>query len=100
MKYIKRTLVDSVIFASQVRFENDQVVAVDLPHITVFNEIVDEEKAIKILQKKYGKLGQYAIRYIDTTERKYQISVEDFVKNATLILSEDVSQDDELVEAI
>jgi len=95
-KMIRRTLSDSIIHASKVDYKNGKVVTEDLPAFTVINTLVTDDKALKLVQNQYGKKAQYVIKDIEIIERCYEISVEDFVANAQLVV--DIPTDDQLAQ--
>lgn len=77
---IERSIIHTTVKACKVAFENNAPVATPLDPITVYGNIT-EEQAIKAVKKHYGAGAVFA--GMESTEKHYEISVEDFVKNAT-----------------
>ena len=77
---IERSIIHTTVSACKVAFENGAPVATPLDPITVYGNVT-EEQATKIVKKQYGANAVFA--GMESTEKHYEISVEDFVKSAT-----------------
>lgn len=82
MKTITRTIPTSQIYASIVEFADGEVKATDLSVIEVVGEEVKKDAAMKIVSKKYGKDYTYIIRSVEVQQDVYEITLDDFLKNA------------------
>ena len=69
-KMITRTFETHHIYGAKVEVENGVVITHDLEPIEIFNQGVNQEKAIKLLQKVYGKKNQYIIGFSTRTHLK------------------------------
>jgi hypothetical protein len=78
-KTIVRTITASTIESVIVKFEKGKPVVTANPPITL-NGIVTEDKAMKEVRKAYGATAQ--VTEIKSVDAVYEISVEDFMKNA------------------
>ncbi len=81
-KMITRTITTSKIYASTVSYENGEIKLEDMPYIVEEGKI-SNEKALKIVQKKYGKGNQYVIRAVEEVNELYGMSIKDFMRGAT-----------------
>jgi hypothetical protein len=75
-----RTLTETTVKPSIVKLEGGKVVTEPCEAFTV-NGKIDEDKAVDLAKKKYGKKQQYVVEIV-STETTYAISVEDFMKYA------------------
>jgi hypothetical protein len=94
MTKITRTIPVSLIYASIVTFEKDQIKETPLTAVEVFGVKVDIEKAMKHVIAKYGKGKAYVIRSIETQENVYEISLDEFIRHSKLILPDEKPQDE------
>lgn len=85
MKKITRTIETHIITPAEVKVENGEIVTSELPTISVFNQGINEEKALKRVQKEYGKTKQYVILKIETTATTYGLDFEKFMELAEII---------------
>lgn len=85
MKQITRTIEKHTIYASTVKIENGEIVKNDLPAVQVENCSMNEEKALKLVIKTYGKQHQYVIRNIDTESVTYGLDYDKFMEMATVV---------------
>lgn len=85
MKKVTRTIETHTIKSAEVKFENGQVITNELDPITVSNQGVNEEKALKLVQKKFGKTKQYVIVGIETSSTTYGLDYDKFMELATII---------------
>lgn len=81
---ITRTITSTTIRSAVVVVENGKVVTKENPSVTV-NGTVENDKALKVVQSKYGKDNQYVILGVEPQEATYEISVEDFIAHATKV---------------
>lgn len=85
MKTITRTVESSIIFSSRIHVTDGQVTLEELQPLTVNHEKVNEEKALNLVKKFYGKKGAYAITKIAYEETKYSMNLTDFIANAEIV---------------
>lgn len=85
MKTITRTVESSIIYSSRIHVTDGQVTLEELEPLTVTHEKVNEEKALKIVKKFYGKKDAYAITKIVYEEVKYSMNLLDFIANAEIV---------------
>lgn len=85
MKKVTRTIESHTITPAKVKFEGGQVLTEPLEPIVISNEGINETKALKLTQKKYGKDNQYVITNIETTSTTYGIDFDKFMELAEVI---------------
>lgn len=85
MKTITRTVESSIIYSSRIHVTDGQVTLEELEPLTVTHEKVNEEKALNIVKKFYGKKDSYAITKIEYDGVKYSMNLLDFIANAEII---------------
>lgn len=85
MKTITRTVESSIIYSSRIHVTDGQVTLEELEPLTVSYEKVNEEKALNIVKKFYGKKDAYAITKIMYEEVKYSMNLLDFIANAEIV---------------
>ena len=85
MKKVTRTIETHTIKPAEVKFEGGQIVTNELPVIQVSNQGINEEKALKLVQKEYGKSKQYVILGIETTAKTYSLDFDKFMELAEII---------------
>lgn len=85
MKTITRTVESSIIYSSRIHVTHGQVTLEELEPLTVTHEKVNEEKALNIVKKFYGKKDAYAITKIVYEEVKYSMNLLDFIANAEIV---------------
>ena len=85
MKTITRTVESSIIYSSRIHVTNGQVTLEELQPLTVNYEKVNEENALKVVKKFYGKKYAYAITKILYDEVKYSMNLTDFIANAEIV---------------
>lgn len=85
MKKVTRTIETHKINPAKVRFIDGKVETTPLDPINVSNQSITEEKALKLVQKKYGKANQYIIISIESTETTYGVDFDEFMKIAKVI---------------
>lgn len=82
MKNITRTIESHVIQAAKVRMVEGEVRLFVLDDITATNVKLNEEKALKLVRKEYGRSDNYVITAIKTEKITYSVPIEDFMKMA------------------
>lgn len=95
MKKVTRTFETHKIFPATVKVENNQVVTEGLQPIVIFNETMDQEKALKFTRKHYGRSGNYVIMDIITTKDTYEMPVDKFIELADLFVKANADDDDD-----
>jgi hypothetical protein len=85
MKTITRTVESSIIYSSRIHVTDGQVTLEELQPLTVNHEKVNEEKALNVVKKFYGKKDAYAITKIVYDAVKYSMSLTDFIANAEIV---------------
>jgi len=85
MKTIIRTVASSIIYSSRIHVTDGQVTLEELEPLTVTLEKVNEEKALNIVKKFYGKKDAYTITNIMYEEVKYSMNLLDFIANAEIV---------------
>jgi hypothetical protein len=94
MKKITRTVTTSIIKASEVSFKDGKVMSIPLKEVVCDNEIItDGAKALKKVQKAYGKEKQYVITGIEKKEVLYGLDYDTFMKYAKVITKEEAEAD-------
>ena len=88
MKKVTRSFETHRIYPATVKVENGKVVTEDLAPITVFNDTMNQEKALKLTRKEYGRNGNYVILDICTTKDTYGMTVDKFLEQAELVIEE------------
>lgn len=81
---IQRKMVETKIHGCVVVSENGAPTINPLDPITVYG-VVNERAATRELKNVYGKEKVIMVSKIESEEVQYEISVEDFIKNATRI---------------
>ena len=84
-KQITRTFDTHYIYGGRVELENGEIIVHDLEPIAVFNQGVNQEKAIKLLQKNFGKTNQYVVKEIKTETKTYGLDFDFFMEHAEVI---------------
>lgn len=85
MKKVTRTIETHVIHGARIKMENGEIKTEDLEPIELFNQGVNAEKALKLIQKVYGKKDQYVVKEIVTTANTYGIDFDFFMEHAEII---------------
>lgn len=85
MKSITRTISTTSITAKKIDVVNGEVVTQDLEPVIVTGEKVDNEKALKLVRKEYGRDAQYIVTSVKEEENVYSIDLATFVANAKII---------------
>lgn len=85
MKSITRTIPTTTITAKKVEVVNGEVVTQEVSPIIVTGEKVDNEKALKLVRKEYGRDDQYIVTSVKEEENVYSLDLVTFVANAKII---------------
>lgn len=85
MKSITRTISTTTITAKKVEVVNGEVVMQEVSPIIVTGEKVDNEKALKLVRKEYGRDVQYIVTSVKEEENVYSLDIATFVENAKII---------------
>lgn len=56
MKKVTRTIETHTINSATVTMENDKIVTIPLEPISIINVTMNNDKALKLVRKKYGKM--------------------------------------------
>lgn len=81
---ITRRFATSIIYGSEVIFENGQLKQIKLKPIKIDGK-VKEDKALKHIQKAYGKQGQYVITDIKIVWEVRQMELQFFMDNSKVV---------------
>lgn len=85
MKMITRTIQTHVIHVAEIMMDGDKISAEPIGTVEVTNQTINNAKALKLAQKKFGKNKQLAISSVETKEVKYGVSIEEFMKHAVVL---------------
>lgn len=85
MKSITRTISTTTITAKKVEVVNGKVVTQEVNPVIVTGEKVDNEKALKLVRKEYGRDAHYIVTSVKEEENVYSIDLDMFVANAKII---------------
>lgn len=85
MNSITRTISTTTITAKKVSVVNGKVVSQEVDPVIVTGEKVDNEKALKLVRKEYGRDAQYIVTSVKEEENVYSIDLATFVANAKII---------------
>lgn len=81
---ITRTLVQTKIHGAKIEFVDGNPVATPIEPIIVYGN-VSQGDAKRMLAKEYGKNDSLVVAKIESEEKHFEISVEDFVKHAKIV---------------
>lgn len=85
MKSITRTISTTTITPKKVSVVNGKVTTQEVDPVIVTGEKVDNEKALKLVRKEYGRDAQYIVTSVKEEENVYSIDLDTFVANAKII---------------
>lgn len=85
MKKVTRTIETHKITPATVSMKNGKLEMTQLEPVEAINVSMNEKKALKLVQKAYGKTNQYIIVGIETTKTTYALDFEKFMELATPI---------------
>lgn len=83
-KTITRRLTETKIHAVEIVMNGDDVSTKALEPVVVYGNISDLE-AKRELNRVHGNTKTIVLKKVESEEKNYQISVEDFVKNAKVV---------------
>lgn len=81
-KVITKKILSSEISAFKITVQDGKPNFEELPLITVIGK-VNEKRALKEIQNKYGTEHQYSVGKIEIKENTYSIKLDDFITIAT-----------------
>lgn len=94
MKKVTRTIETHTIKSATVTMENGKIATTSLEPISISNVTMNNDKALKVVRKKYGKNGTYVITGIDTKKVTYGLPFEKFMELAEVISGNEKDEDD------
>lgn len=94
MKKVTRTIETHTINSAIVTMENNKIATSSLEPISISNVTMNNDKALKLVRKKYGKNGNYVITEIDTKKVTYGLPFEKFMELAEVISGNEKDEDD------
>lgn len=90
-KFVTRSVKTSKIYASIVNVSGGEIIATPLEPIIVETITVTPEKALKLVQKTYGKKNQYVVNEVVETSKTYALETEKFME-----LAHEVNKEEEV----
>lgn len=94
MKRLTRTVETHTINGASVTVEDGKIVTTPLEPISISNVTMNNEKALKLVRKKYGRTGNYVIIGIDTEKVTYGLPFEKFMELAEVISGNEKAKDE------
>lgn len=94
MKKVTRTIETHTINSATVTMENDKIITTPLEPISISNVTMNNDKALKLVRKEYGKNGNYVITGIDTEKVTYGLPFEKFMELAEVISGNEKDEDE------
>ena len=94
MKKVTRTIETHTINSVTVTSENGKIITKPLDPISISNVTMNNDKALKLVRKEYGKNGNYAITGIDTEKVTYGLPFEKFMELAEVINGNEKDEDE------
>lgn len=94
MKKVTRTIETHTINSATVTMEDDKIVTTPLEPISISNITMNNDKALKLVRKKYGKNSNYVITEINTKKVTYGLPFEKFMKLAEVISGNEKDEDE------
>lgn len=85
MKKVTRTIETHTIDCATVTMENEKIVTIPLEPISISNVTMNNDKALKLVRKVYGKNSNYVITGINTEKVTYGLPFEKFMELAEVI---------------
>lgn len=92
MKMVTRTIETHTINSATVSMENGKIVTEPLEPISVSNVTMNNDKALKLVRKKYGKSGNYVITGISTEKVTYGLPFDKFMELAKVISGDETEE--------
>lgn len=94
MKKVTRTIETHTINSAFVTMENGKIATTSLEPISISNVTMNNDKALNLVRKKYGKNGNYVITGIETKKATYELPFEKFMELAKVISGNEKDEDD------
>lgn len=94
MRKVTRTIETHTINSATVTMENGKIATTSLEPISISNVTMNNDKALKLVRKKYGKNNNYVITGIDTKKVTYGLPFEKFMELAEVISGNEKDEDD------
>jgi hypothetical protein len=85
MREITRTIITSVIFAVRIEKQNGKIVEEPCTPLVLFNDIVNDKRALKLMKKAHGKQANIIIDRVEHRKQLYGIPFNTFMEHARLI---------------
>lgn len=98
MKKVTRTIETHTINSATVAMEDGKIVTTPLEPISISNVTMNNEKALKLVRKMYGKNSNYVITGIDTEKVTYGVPFEKFMELAEVISGNEKGEDEDETE--
>lgn len=98
MKKVTRTIKTHTINSAIVTMEDGKIVTTPLEPISISNVTMNNEKALKLVRKKYGKNDSHVITGIDTEKVTYGLPFEKFMELAEVISGNEKVEDEDETE--
>mgnify|MGYP006978301354 CR=1 FL=1 len=92
MKMVTRTIETHTISSATVSMVNGKIETEPLEPISVSNVTMNNDKALKLVRKKYGKSGNYVITDIKTAKVTYGLPYEKFMELAHVINGDEIEE--------
>lgn len=92
MKKVTRTIETHTINSATVTMKDGKIVTIPLEPITISNVTMNNDKALKLVRKKYSKNGNYIITGIDTEKVTYGLPFEKFMELAEVIIGNETEK--------
>lgn len=81
---ITRKMIVSTITGYMIEIREEKPTVKEVEPVTIYGKTTPE-KALKELQRVYGKTSSVTVAGIKEEEKQYEISVEDFIKYAKIV---------------
>lgn len=94
MKKVTRTIETHTINSEIVTMDNGKIVTTPLEPISISNVTMNNEKALKLVCKEYGKNNNYVITGINSEKVTYGLPVEKFMELAEVISGNEKDEDE------
>lgn len=92
MKKVTRTIETHTINSATVTIKDGKIVTIPLEPISISKVTMNNDKALKLVRKKYGKNGNYIITGIDTEKVTYGLPFEKFMELAEVIIGNETEK--------
>lgn len=94
MKKVTRTIETHTIDSAIVTMEKGKIITTPLEPISISNVTMNNDKALKLVRKEYGKNGNYVITGINSEKVTYGLSFEKFMELAEVISGNEKDEDE------